>query len=296
MEGNFLITGAAQGFGKEFTRRVLKSGGRVLLSDKNPVGGEETNKAFQEEFGVDRCSFQEADVSIKSDWEKLWSRAESFFGGKVDVLVNNAGVSPVLPFDTVMKVNFDGVVHGAQLFSEKQSIESGGAGGLVVNTASIAGILCGMDKNSISYQISKHGVVALTRSFGDPKVVRKTGIKHVAICPWFADTGILEGIDKTRLKKQVKFEFVTVEMVGEAFEQVVRDQKSGSLMMIMSGCRPTYYPDLSFATFVVTCLLSRISGLLGNQVTTVPTLAILASIILLLCAYIFHILLSAVGL
>ena len=75
MEGNFLITGAAQGFGKEFTRRVLKSkylsfsaiikitltkkhkpqivtiklgGGRVLLSDKNPVGGEETNKAFQE--------------------------------------------------------------------------------------------------------------------------------------------------------------------------------------------------------------------------------------------------------
>ena len=32
------------------------------------------------------------------------SRAESFFGGKVDVLVNNAGVSPVLPFDTVMKV------------------------------------------------------------------------------------------------------------------------------------------------------------------------------------------------
>ena len=34
----------------------------------------------------------------------LNSRAESFFGGKVDVLVNNAGVSPVLPFDTVMKV------------------------------------------------------------------------------------------------------------------------------------------------------------------------------------------------
>ena len=34
----------------------------------------------------------------------IHARAESFFGGKVDVLVNNAGVSPVLPFDTVMKV------------------------------------------------------------------------------------------------------------------------------------------------------------------------------------------------
>ena len=93
----------------------------------------------------------------------IHSRAESFFGGKVDVLVNNAGVSPVLPFDTVMKVcantwiiimiqnqvNLDGVLHGAKLFSEKQSIEPGvgGPGGLVVNTASLAGILYGMDKN-----------------------------------------------------------------------------------------------------------------------------------------------------
>ena len=79
-------------------------------------------------------------------------RANSFFNGRIDVLVNNAGVSPVLPIDTVMKVcdceiglvgyffpsnwssdkslsdyqvNFDGVLLGAQLFAEKQSIESG---------------------------------------------------------------------------------------------------------------------------------------------------------------------------
>ena len=101
-------------------------------------------------------------------------------------------------------MNLDGVLHGAKLYAEKQIIESGGSGGLVINTASLAGILYGMDKNrwpclesddrkanspimiigqfhqifsSISYQISKHGVVALTRSFGHPKVVKKTGIK-----------------------------------------------------------------------------------------------------------------------
>ena len=116
--------------------------------------------------------------------------------------------------------------------------------------------------SSISYQISKHGVVAMTRSFGHPKVVKKTGIKvahhhhhhhhhgksnhqekwsglrldwyhdciesfswksddqikshnhlhqyfaqHIAICPWFADTGILDGIDKTRLQKQVSIHY-----------------------------------------------------------------------------------------
>ena len=185
-------------------------------------------------------------------------------------------------------MNLDGVLHGAKLYAEKQSIESGGSGGLVINTASLAGILYGMDKNrwsclesddrkanspimiigqfhqifsSISYQISKHGVVAMTRSFGHPKVVKKTGIKvahhhhhhhhgksnhqekwsglrldwyhdcvesfswtsddqikshnhlhqyfaqHIAICPWFADTGILDGIDKTRLQKQVSIHY-----------------------------------------------------------------------------------------
>merc|ERR1712079_501916 len=139
-----------------------------------------------------------------------------------------------------------------------------------------------MDKKSISYQISKHAVVALTRSFGDAKVVR--------------NTGILDGIDKSRLKKQVKFEFVTVEMVGEAFEQVVRDQRSGALMMIMSGCQPTYYPDLSFVIFAATFLLSRISGALGNKVATTRTLASLAALLLLLLVYIFHISLSYFGL
>ena len=45
------------------------------------------------------------------------------------------------------QVNLDGVLHGAKLYAEKQSIESGGSGGLVINTASLAGILYGMDKN-----------------------------------------------------------------------------------------------------------------------------------------------------
>ena len=144
---------------------------------------------------------------------------------------------------------------------------------------------------SISYQISKHAVVDLTRSYGGPKVAKKTGIKvsifylshckmkcfflqHVALCPWFADTGILDGLDKTLIKKQVKLDFVTVERVGEAFEQVVKDQRylihlkketklshytsrSGSLMMIMPGCPLTYFPDVTMHLFFLTFLLSK---------------------------------------
>ena len=52
MDGSFLVTGAAQGFGREFTRRVLLAGGTVLLSDNNPEGGLATTKEFQEVSGT----------------------------------------------------------------------------------------------------------------------------------------------------------------------------------------------------------------------------------------------------
>ena len=48
MEGNFIITGGAMGFGREFTRRVLGSGGRVVVADKNTEKGRETCQDFQQ--------------------------------------------------------------------------------------------------------------------------------------------------------------------------------------------------------------------------------------------------------
>ena len=125
MNGNFLITGAAGGFGKEFSRRVLENGGRVVLTDKNNQAGREVCQALQQvnhivlhsrqhpdipsfphqTFGEDSCTFEEHDVTDKAQWEQVWSAAEKFFKKPLDVLVNNAGVSPMLGFDLCMKVD-----------------------------------------------------------------------------------------------------------------------------------------------------------------------------------------------
>ena len=99
-------------------------------------------------------------MTDKAQWEAVWAAAEKFFQQKVDVLVNNAGVSPMLGFDLCMKVeilgphvvfrrkcltdfvqiNLDGVLQGCSLFEEKQGRHHGGPGGLVVNIASCAGL------------------------------------------------------------------------------------------------------------------------------------------------------------
>eukprot|EP00092_Neocalanus_flemingeri_P007517 GFUD01008114.1.p1 GENE.GFUD01008114.1~~GFUD01008114.1.p1 ORF type:complete len:297 (-),score=69.31 GFUD01008114.1:121-1011(-) len=296
MNGNFIITGAAMGFGKEFSRRVLATGGKVVLADKNVEKGKETCKEFQEEFGTLSCLFQEIDVTKKEDWETLWTISEEFLQNQIDVLVNNAGVSPLIGFDLCMKINLEGVLHGCNIFEEKLGLHNGGPGGLVVNTASMAGILYGMDRKSLAYQISKHGVVAATRSFGSEKVLRKTGIKHMALCPWFAETAILDGFNKEIIQKKLPWDFLSVERVGEAFQQTVTDQRSGSLMVVMPKAPLMYFPDVSLTVGTVVFLLSKLAQLSGAKTVYPNMLGLMLCIFVALVFYFFHLILSFCGL
>ena len=93
-----IITGSAQGFGKEFAKRLLGKGCKVCLSDIDEVKGQETKSQFQKQFGLDDHSicFIKCDVSVKDDWTELWNSAEQILGGKIDVLINNAGLSPIV--------------------------------------------------------------------------------------------------------------------------------------------------------------------------------------------------------
>ena len=59
---------------------------------------------LSQRFGENSCIFKEHDVTDRTQWEQVWSAAETFFKEKIDVLVNNAGVSPMLGFDICMKV------------------------------------------------------------------------------------------------------------------------------------------------------------------------------------------------
>jgi len=296
MDGHFIITGSAQGFGKEFTRRVLSSGGKVVLADNNNELGVETCSQFQNQFGTQSCLFLQVDVTKKEDWESLWKVGVEFLEN-VDVLVNNAGVSPSVGWDKCMQVNLDGVLHGCRLFNEKVGKKTGdGRGGLVVNIASMAGLVTGAPEQMISYVISKHGVVSATRSLGEPKLANKTGVKYVGICPWFAETNILAGSDIEKLKK-LAFDFVTVEKVGEAFEEVVNNQKSGATLAVLPSCPLIYYPDTNHLSVSVSVyLLARFTGLLGIQVVRPVHFYLVLILLILAIIYLAHVVLGVLGL
>lgn len=266
-----------------------------MVADNNEERGKETCLEFQQHFGASSCCFHYLDVTKNDNWETLWTAAEKFFDKKISVLVNNAGVSPLVGFDKCMQINLDGVLNGCNIFEEKLGKHNGGPGGLVINTASIAGMVYGFNQKNVSYQISKHGVVAATKSFGHKKVLKKTGIKHAAICPYFAQTGILDGFDAEKIMKALPFGMTTVERVGEAFEQVVTDQRSGSLIVVMPGCPLVYYPDLSEVTAVMVYIMSKVLQLCGVTRIYPSMLGLLFVVLIFFLFYGFHILFSLFG-
>ena len=212
MEGNFIITGAAEGFGREFSRRVLTRGGRVVMADINQHLGTNTCQHFQQNFGQNCVMFVRTDVTSHDDWERLWSRAKDFLG-KIDVLVNNAGVSPSLGFERCME-EYEALSNPITRSSHFRSILVASCSAVVCLRGSRAGpwedpadswstpppvppspttcsttgeVLSPVQSPdlitipSISYQISKHGVATVTRSFGREDSVARTGIKVLTL-------------------------------------------------------------------------------------------------------------------
>ena len=78
-----IITGSAQGFGKEFAKKLLQFGAKVCISDINRDLGQKTADELKQIFGNDKVTFQQCNVTKQEDWEFLWKHAEDFFGDQV---------------------------------------------------------------------------------------------------------------------------------------------------------------------------------------------------------------------
>jgi meso-butanediol dehydrogenase / (S,S)-butanediol dehydrogenase / diacetyl reductase len=185
-----LITGASRGIGRAIAMRYAEEGADLFLTATNLELLAET-RLLAQGLGVE-VDVHRADVSDPAQVEAMVDAAVAA-RGRIDVLVNNAGVYhaaklvdiTLADFDRVMKVNVYGAFHVMQQVLRRMVAQGSGK---VVNIASTAGKWGSM--NQAAYNASKHAVVGLTRCAA--LEMGPLGVNVNAICPGFVETDMLD--------------------------------------------------------------------------------------------------------
>lgn len=269
-----IITGSAQGLGKAFASALLNEGAKVCISDVREDLGNETKVEFEQRFGKENIHFIQCNVTNYQDLTNLYDGCESHFEQKVDIFCNNAGIAPYKPEDwkKVLDIDIVAVFAGTELAWERMSRENGGKGGLIVNTASLAGCLVGFNRVFSSYSAAKWGVVALTRTHGQQSEFSKSGVKVQCICPSFADTAILAPIKGTEHGNEIKSKFghMTPEYVAEAFIGLIKEGRNGDAVVVVNNTKPFLFPDVSMPFFILCAVYAKTFGkMIGGRVIKV---------------------------
>ncbi len=182
-----VVTGAGSGIGKATAERFLDEGAVVTLVGRTRSKLEEVAKPFRD----DQFMIAEADVSNEDEVKELISRTVGKFG-RLDVLVNNAGVVAegdvgTLTTDdwrTVMATDVDGVFYASR--AALPHLKS--SRGSIINVSSVSGT--GGDWGMAAYNAAKSAVTNLTRAVAMDH--GKDGIGVNAVCPSLTRTGMTE--------------------------------------------------------------------------------------------------------
>ena len=185
-----LVTGAAQGLGREIALALAKNGAALILSDIQYP--QDTARAVQETGA--RCMTVQADITAEDQVKTMAARAAAEYG-RVDILVNNAGVSQLsytatedlskTEWDTIIGINLTGTFLCCKHVGKAMIT---GGGGSIVNIATTAGIT-GVAR-APAYCASKAGVILLTKSLALEWA--RYQIRVNAVAPHYLETLLTE--------------------------------------------------------------------------------------------------------
>jgi len=193
-----LVTGGAAGIGKATALRFAEEGAKVVICDLNETAGQET----LEQLGPD-AAFYKVNVASREE-AQAWVEAVAAEYGRIDVLVNNAGIlrdgqlikfkegqltgqMSEADFDLVLSVNLKGVFNCTQAVAPVMAKQGGG---VILNATSVVGL----DGNfgQTNYVASKSGVIGMTKVWS--RELGRFGIRVNAVAPGFTATEILSSM------------------------------------------------------------------------------------------------------
>ena len=193
MKQTAIVTGGSRGIGRAVAVRLAKDGMNLVINYRgNSAAAEETERMCRE-LGAEVLLVQD-DVSCAEDCEKLAAQAKEAFG-RVDVLVNNAGITrdgllarmTEEDFRAVLDVNLVGtwnMMKAVNRIMMKQRY------GRIVNLSSVTGLMGNMGQTN--YAAAKAGILGMTKSYA--REVASRGITVNAVAPGFIDTDMTEAM------------------------------------------------------------------------------------------------------
>ncbi|WP_262148130.1 SDR family oxidoreductase [Chryseobacterium foetidum] len=214
-----VITGASSGMGEAAAKHLAELGATVVLGARRAEKIEQLAKQINETGG--KALAVKADVIHLEQVKNLVDTAVKQFG-KVDVILNNAGIMPLSPMDRInveewnsmIDVNIKGVLNGIAAvlpYMKEQKF------GQIINTASVAGHK--VFNGSAVYSATKYAVRALTE--GLRMEVKPYNIRTTIVCPGAVKTELLEHISEADIQQANKDYVGEVGISPDSFARVV---------------------------------------------------------------------------
>ena len=196
------ITGGTKGLGREMAKAFLAEGACVAVNRRNP----DAVTKFEEEFKGQKVLAFNTDITNYEEMEKTVAHVVATWG-KIDILINNAGIiNPLVPsekmkkydFDKVIDVNLKGTFYATQAFGKKMIEQKSGR---IINIASQVALFG--EKGFLPYAISKSGLMVMARELSYEW--SQYGVTICTLAPGFIKGGMNEGL----IRKEVFVDYLS---------------------------------------------------------------------------------------